>query len=46
MAWLTDVLARIVSGQTMAHQLHSLLPWCWRAQNSSVDEETTCALAA
>ncbi len=46
MAWLTDVLARIVSGQTKAHQLHGLLPWCCRAQNSSVDEGTTCALAA
>ena len=46
MAWLTDVLARIVSGQTMAHQLHSLLPWCWQAQNSGIDGETTCALAA
>ncbi len=25
-AWLTDVLERVVSGQTKAHELHSLLP--------------------
>ena len=30
MAWLTDVLERIVSGQTRSHELHSLLPWNWR----------------
>ncbi len=29
MAWLTDVLERIVSGQTKSHKLHSLLPWDW-----------------
>ncbi len=28
-AWLTDVLERIVSGRTKAHQLHALLPWKW-----------------
>ncbi len=27
MAWLTDVLARIVSGRTKANELHTLLPW-------------------
>ena len=27
MAWLTDVLERIVSGRTKAHELHTLLPW-------------------
>ena len=27
---LTDVLQRIVSGQTKSHQLHALLPWNWR----------------
>jgi len=25
----TDVLQRIVSGQTKNHQLHTLLPWNW-----------------
>ena len=29
MAWLTDVLERIVSGRTKAHELHTLLPWNW-----------------
>jgi transposase len=29
MAWLTDVLKRVVSGQTKAHELHTLLPWNW-----------------
>jgi hypothetical protein len=27
MAWLTDVLERIVSGRTKAHELQDLLPW-------------------
>jgi transposase len=27
MAWLTDVLQRIVSGKTKANGLHTLLPW-------------------
>jgi transposase len=29
MAWLTEVLERIVSGLTRSHELHSLLPWEW-----------------
>jgi transposase len=29
MAWLTDVLERIVSSRTKAHELHTLLPWNW-----------------
>jgi transposase len=29
LAWLTDVLQRIVSGQTKRHELHTLLPWNW-----------------
>jgi hypothetical protein len=29
MAWLTDVLERMVSGRTKAHELHTLLPWNW-----------------
>jgi transposase len=28
--YLTDVLQRIVSGQTKSHELHALLPWNWR----------------
>ncbi len=27
MAWLTDVLERVVSGRTKARELHTLLPW-------------------
>jgi hypothetical protein len=33
MAWLTDVLERVVSRRTKAHDLRSLLPWNWRANN-------------
>jgi hypothetical protein len=29
LAWLTDVLKRIVSGQTK----HTLLPWNWKQQD-------------
>ena len=42
MAWLTDVLERVVSGRTKTHELHTLLPWNWTVPNSS----TTAALAA
>jgi transposase len=30
LAYLTDILQRIVSGQTKNHELHALLPWNWR----------------
>lgn len=29
MAYLTDVLERVVSGRTKAHALQTLLPWNW-----------------
>jgi len=29
MAWLTEVLERIVSGRTKSHELHTLMPWNW-----------------
>ncbi len=32
LAWLTDVLKRIVSGQTKRNQLDTLLPWNWKHQ--------------
>ena len=32
LAWLTDVLERMVSGQTKAHELERLLPWAWKAE--------------
>jgi len=35
MAWLTDVLERIVSGRTKANELHTLLPWNWAAVNAA-----------
>ena len=30
LAWLTDVLERMVSGRTKAHELERLLPWTWK----------------
>ena len=33
LAWLTDVLERIVSGQTKRNELHTLLPWNWTPGN-------------
>jgi transposase len=42
MAWLTDVLERVVSGRTKAHELHTLLPWNWKPSNPG----TITALAA
>jgi transposase len=35
-AWLTDVLERMVSGQTKAHELERLLPWAWKAERLAV----------
>jgi transposase len=32
LAWLTDVLERMVSGRTNAHELERLLPWNWKAE--------------
>jgi transposase len=34
LAWLTDVLERIVSGRTRRHELDTLLPWNWKAGNT------------
>jgi transposase len=31
-AWLTDVLERMVSGRTKAHELAQLLPWAWKTE--------------
>ena len=31
LAWLTDVLERVVSGRTRSHELDQLLPWAWKA---------------
>jgi transposase len=35
MAYLTDVLERVVSGQTKRNELHTLLPWKWTASTSA-----------
>ena len=32
LAWLTDMLERMVSGRTKAHELAGLLPWTWKAE--------------
>jgi transposase len=32
LAWLTDVLERMVSGRTKANELEQLLPWNWKAE--------------
>jgi hypothetical protein len=32
LAWLTDVLERMVSGRTKAHELARLLPWAWKVE--------------
>ena len=39
LAWLTDVLERMVSGRTKIHELERLLPWAWKAERvaSAVD---------
>jgi len=33
LAWLTDVLERIVSGRTKHNELPALLPWTWKDSN-------------
>ena len=43
LAWLTDVLERVVSGHTKAHELHTLLPWYWAAANVSQEAEPLAA---
>ena len=36
LAWLTDVLERMVSGRTKAPELARLLPWHWKAERLAV----------
>ena len=33
LAWLTDVLQRMVSPRTKIRELHTLLPWNWKVEN-------------
>lgn len=35
LAWLTDVLQRIVSGRTKNQELCTLLPWNWRPPSTA-----------
>jgi hypothetical protein len=36
LAWLTDVLERIVTGRTKNHELDTLPPWNWKAAREAV----------
>ena len=45
MAWLTDVLERIVFGRTRAHELDSLLPWNWKAEAAATSVQKQAAAA-
>ena len=36
LAYLTDVLQRIVSGRTKSLELHTLLPWNWHPETASM----------
>lgn len=40
LAWLTNVLERIVSGRTKRHELETLLPWNWKAVREAEAVET------
>ncbi|MBV8156267.1 MAG: IS66 family transposase, partial [Dyella sp.] len=46
MAWLTDVLERIVSGQTKAPDLYTLLPWNWAPPSATASQAAPAAMAA
>ncbi len=35
LAWLTDVLERMVSGRIKAKELERLLPWTWKAERGA-----------
>jgi transposase len=37
LAWLTDVLERMISGRAKAHELERLLPWAWKAERAGAD---------
>ena len=46
MAWLTNVLERVVSGRTKICDLHTLLPWSWQARTDVAETAAQCTLAA
>jgi hypothetical protein len=41
LAWLTDVLERVVSGRTKNHELDKLLLWTWPAAKNAQAASTT-----
>lgn len=41
LAWLTDVLKRIVTGQTKQNNLASLLPWNWKSAKTADASDTS-----
>lgn len=43
LAWLTDVLERIVSGRTKIHEMHTVLPWNWAVANQGSKAERLAA---
>ncbi len=45
MAWLTDVLERMVSGRTKATELDRLLPWNWKAEQLAAELNAAAAEA-
>ena len=40
LAWLTDVLERMVSGRTKAHELERLMTWYWKAEQLAAAVDT------
>ena len=45
LAYLADVLQRVVSGRTKMHKLHTLLPWAWMPE-AKADLPQPAAIAA
>jgi transposase len=45
MAWLTDVLERVVSGRTRINELHTLLPWNWQGWSGAAENATQARAA-
>jgi hypothetical protein len=43
LAWLTDVLERMVAGDTRQHELATLLPWNWKPGKTVTAEAPSSA---
>ncbi len=37
LAWLTDILERIISGRTKATEIDRLLPWHWKTDHAAAE---------